>query len=250
MGVRVHAGVSRSMTFAVSPRFAAIAATRSSSARLSTTIRPSPMSRGAVDLAVGLVVAVQREGGTGMPALAATASPRRRRCRAGGPPPRPSGRRRCTGTTCRRSRRPLPRRCPRRLIKGVLERAARARKSVSLITNSGVPNCRCSSLTGIPSMASSPPSLRSTPAAHIGGCRALRSAGTASQSGASGEAFEELSGFASWRSHPFRRRNAQQFQSVGQHLAGGIVEPEPGAVQVRDGFLAQRRDTAGVVPAV
>ncbi len=97
-------------------------------------------------------------------------------------------------------------------------------------------------------MVTSPASFFSTPpAAHMGACKALRSSGTANHSGASGEACVALMVISL---HPFRRRNAQQFESVGQHLTGGVIQPQARAVNVLHGFIALRRDAASVVPAV
>src|SRR3712207_7691672 len=39
-------------------------------------------------------------------------------------------------------------------------------------------------------------------------------------------------------------------QAVGEHLAGGVVQPQPGAVDVRDDLVTERRDPALVVPLV
>src|SRR5688572_26416108 len=134
--------------------------------------------------------------------------------------------------------------------KASLKERARARKSVSLITNKGVPNCSFSSLTEMPSRASWPSEFRSTPPAHRELWSAFTSSGTASHSGASGEAFAVMGASAVIGSHPFRRRYAEQVQSVGEHLACGVVQPQAGAVEVGDRFLAQRGDAAGVIPAV
>ena len=45
-------------------------------------------------------------------------------------------------------------------------------------------------------------------------------------------------------------RDAEQAQAVGQHDAGGVVEPEPGAVQVGDLLVALGTHAALVVPLV
>src|SRR3954452_15735968 len=116
------------------------------------------------------------------------------------------------------------------------------------MTNRGVPNRSFSAATETPATASPPSSFRSTVLAHIGSCRAFRSSGTCSHSGARGEALAVSCALMGL--HPFRRRNAQQVKSVGQHLAGGVIEPQPGAVEVGDWFLAHGGNAAGVVPAV
>src|SRR5690625_5000530 len=51
-------------------------------------------------------------------------------------------------------------------------------------------------------------------------------------------------------SHPLRRRDAEQGQPVGQDLAGGVVEPQTGAVGLGDLLVAARAHAAGVVPLV
>src|SRR5690606_20281202 len=61
---------------------------------------------------------------------------------------------------------------------------------------------------------------------------------------------EKSSSKPSLMSHPLRGAPAGQAQTVPQHLAGGIVEPQPGAVEVADLFITERRDAADVVPAV
>src|SRR5690606_3876873 len=60
-------------------------------------------------------------------------------------------------------------------------------------------------------------------------------------------------GFASaavLASHPLRRTHAEKVKSIAQHLAGGVVEPQPRRVNRLDGLVAQRDHAAVVVPAV
>src|SRR5690554_1926265 len=61
---------------------------------------------------------------------------------------------------------------------------------------------------------------------------------------------EKSSSKPSLTSHPFRRADPEQAQTVPQHLAGGIVEPQSGAMQVADLLVAERGHAADVVPPV
>ena len=93
--------------------------------------------------------------------------------------------------------------------------------------------------------------------------RSLKFSGTASQSGASGDGcvvlikilhFECAVTSASARalvvSHLFWRAHTEQFESVGDHRGGGVVEPQAGAVHVFDWLITYWRDAACGVPRV
>ena len=52
------------------------------------------------------------------------------------------------------------------------------------------------------------------------------------------------------RSHAVRSAHAQQVQTIGQHLADGVVEPQAGHVSRVDRIITPGGDTSGAVPGV
>ena len=167
----------------------------------------------------------------------------------------PSGRPRCTGT-------PWPRSAPTRPPNAAANSAARPRKSSSSITNSGVPKRSASSRTSTPASSSAPSPARtafrgqtagassSSPAASGG--RGPAVSGGVWMPACSGPAGCALTAFPPRppRSHPLRGGDAEQAQAVGQHLAGGHAQREPGPVQLGGGLVAHRQHPAGVVELV
>ena len=81
-----------------------------------------------------------------------------------------------------------------------------------------------------PATVSTPSSLRRTPAAHRCGDQLVdvaRARGSQAGAAVAGSAWRTPASCARTASHPLGRRDAEQVQPVGEHLAGGVVEPQP-----------------------
>src|SRR3954452_12207483 len=129
---------------------------------------------------------------------------------------------------------------------------ARPRRSSSSRKRAGVPCSAASSARDVPPRCTPPPTRRAEPgqiagSSALGSIGALERCGSGSTSpcrGPAGRAFldnvlQPLGGAA-----------AEQAEPVGQHDAGRVVEPRPGAVHVGDLVVALRDDPALVVPPV
>ena len=192
------------------PRGRASARGRSPS-RESTTIRADARLQRAGDLRVGLVVAVQGDVGSG--------ARRPRRASASSPPVatsmpqallvHPRGRRASTGTPCPRSRR-------RPRCRSAANAAPKRRAEVPRPWRGSRP--RPPRTTGVPCSRGE--------RAHVAAADRKRTvlAARSPRRTTAGESDRQ-------RSHPLRRADAQQPQTVGEDLAGGVVEPQAGAVR-------------------
>src|SRR3954464_2109201 len=128
----------------------------------------------------------------------------------------------------------------------------RARKSSSTVTYAGVP-CWSASARTSTSPRRSTPSRRSVPIGQICGSMAARSAGGSGcrwLSGAVSPCIAPAGCALTACSHPFRCRDAEQPQAVGEHDAGRLDEPQSRAGQRRRGLVAEREHAADVVEAV
>src|SRR3954452_3398345 len=128
----------------------------------------------------------------------------------------------------------------------------RARKSSSTVTYAGVPWRSASARTST-SPSRSTPSCRSVPSGQICGSIAPRSAGGSGSrwlSGAVSPCIAPAGCALTACSHPLRRRDAEQLQTVGEDDPRRLDEPQPRAGQRRRRLVPQREHAAGVVEAV
>ena len=128
----------------------------------------------------------------------------------------------------------------------------RDRKSSSSMTNSGVPYSAASSVTGTPAIDDravvaangvARPDIRRQGDQLGGGLRALRAR---RRGGFLGVARDRRGA----RSHPLRRADAEDAQTVGEDLAGRLAQRQPGGVQIGRLLVALRQHPAGAVEAV
>ena len=179
------------------------------------------------DLRVRLVVAVQADvARRGRRRAARPRARRPSRCRRAGPPRAPSARPRPTGTPCPRSRRRRPRRSRRTPSR--TRAGSRGRARAGRPRRARRRGCRAAAASVADVDARDATRRRRPP----GRPRA--------DQGSPGIAAHIRSGAVT----------PEQAEPVGEHLAGGVVEPQPGAVHVADLLVAERRDPALVVPLV